>query len=77
MHQVVSVPFNHFSSDWSDYTGACDTKDPDGTQHYCCNQKADVCPQPTNLAEITNLAIWGEGAEGDVHLEIEWIAAAM
>jgi hypothetical protein len=77
MHQVVSVPFNHFSYDWSDYTGACTTKDPTGVQHYCCDQKPEVCPQAANLAEITNIAVWGEGAQGDLHLEIAWIAAAV
>ena len=32
--QTVRVPFSSFSVDWSDFTGECGGKDPDGTQHY-------------------------------------------
>lgn len=39
----VTVPFNQFSWDWSDYTGSCATKDPDGYQHKCCSDSPDVC----------------------------------
>jgi len=74
--QVVSIPFNKFSSDWSDFTGRCDTKDPDGTQHYCCSEKSSVCASTKSLAGITNVAVWGEGVAGAVNLEILKISAS-
>merc|ERR1711907_86230 len=74
--QVVTVPFNTFSYDWSDYTGRCDSKDPDGTQHSCCSEKSEVCPTQESLAGIKNVAVWAEGVEGDVNLEILKISAS-
>jgi len=74
--QEVSVPFNKFSSDWSDFTGRCDSKDPDGTQHYCCDQKSSVCPTSKSLAGIKNVAVWAEGVAGAVNLEILKISVA-
>ena len=60
---TVKVPFRSFSVDWSDYTGDCDTKDPNGYQHLCCDSAhPDVCAQTHHLAGITHFAIWAEGA---------------
>mmetsp|Transcript_13268 Transcript_13268/g.17716 ORF Transcript_13268/g.17716 Transcript_13268/m.17716 type:complete len:216 (-) Transcript_13268:84-731(-) len=68
---TVTLNFNQFSSDWSDYTGDCDTKDPDGYQHVCCSEEnAQVCPDATRLARIDALSLWAEGTEGAFHLEI-------
>ena len=33
---TLTIPFKKFSSDWSDFTGECATRDPDGYQHQCC-----------------------------------------
>ena len=75
--QTVFVPFTDFSWDWSPYTGRCDTKDPTGVQHHCCGSgdAEQYCPSSKDLAELTGLELWAEGAEGDFHLEVKSIAA--
>jgi len=74
--QIVKIPFTSFSSDWSDFTGSCTTKDPTGQQHVCCTKATqDVCPKSWNLNEITDLEIWSEGTAGKFYLEIDYIAA--
>lgn len=80
--QVVTVPLSHFSYDTSDYTGRCDTKDPTGKQHYCCDKSgfqpsnSEVCVDSKYLSQIDDLQVWAEGVEGDFDLEIEWIGAS-
>lgn len=73
--QTVQVPLSDFSYDWSGFTGRCDTKDPNGQQHHCCSAEDNhkYCPTAKYLGEITDVEVWAEGAEGDYHLEIEWI----
>jgi hypothetical protein len=74
----VFLKFADFSYDWSDYTGDCFTKDPDGYQHKCCTEETpDVCPTAMRLSGINSFNIWAEGAEGDFHLELKEIAAAL
>lgn len=73
--QQVDVPFTEFSYDWSGYTGRCDTKDPNGQQHKCCSDDADVCPTAAFLSTINGLEVWAEGVEGDFHLELMWLGA--
>jgi hypothetical protein len=74
--QVVSVPFDSFSYDWSDFTGECNTKDPDGKQHVCCStEHPEVCPKAKFLGDITAIAIWAEGSAGDFHIEVQWVGA--
>ena len=75
--QTVFVPFTDFSWDWSPYTGRCDTEDPTGVQHHCCGEGdlEQYCPSSKDLAELTGLELWAEGAEGDFHLEVKSIAA--
>lgn len=74
---TLELPFAHFSSDWSDYTGECTTQDPDGYQHVCCDpvQSPQVCPDATRLARISGFSFWAEGAEGDYKLEVALISA--
>jgi len=74
---TVKVPFTSFSVDWSDFTGRCDTKDPNnGFQHHCCSAAhPEVCPTAEHLAHITSLEIWAEGVEGQFDLRIISIAA--
>lgn len=75
--QVVSVPFTDFSYDWSGYTGECDTKDPNGLQHYCCTaEHPEVCPTAEFLGAIVEVDVWAEGVEGDFHLDLQYIAAS-
>ena len=73
---TVYLPFTEFSSDWSDFSGECTTKDPDGYQHKCCSKDApEVCPNAKTLKLINNLALWAEGVEGDFHIEVKSIEA--
>jgi len=80
--QLVSVPFDTFSSDWSAFTGRCDTKDPssfgrEGKQHHCCTaEHPEVCPTADFLSKITDVQVWAEGVVGDFHLEIQAIQAS-
>merc|ERR1711988_1081214 len=75
--EVVAVPFSDFSNDWSPYTGRCDTVDPTGKAHKCCNSTfPEVCPTEKNKHDISQLGLWAEGVEGKFHLEILWIGAA-
>jgi hypothetical protein len=73
--ELVKIPFENFSYDWSGYTGGCDTKDPNGKQHHCCSDKDNFkfCPTEKFLSEVTDMEIWAEGSEGNFHLEIEWV----
>lgn len=76
--EVVHVPFSSFSIDWSDFTGECSTKDPNGgPQHHCCTaEHPEVCVTAPLLKAITSLEVWAEGSAGDFNLEIDWIGAA-
>jgi hypothetical protein len=70
----VFLPFHGFSYDWSDFTGDCFTKDPDGFQHRCCNTtNHDVCPTAKQLESTQRVSIYAEGVEGDFQLDIEEI----
>merc|ERR1712107_248264 len=74
--QTAFMKFTEFSWDWSDFTGDCATKDPDGYQHKCCTKETpDFCPTAQRLRGISSFNIWAEGAKGDFHLEIKEIAA--
>ena len=74
--EEVAVPFTQFSIDWSEYTGDCDTKDPNGLQHYCCSDAhPDVCVKPDYLKAITGLQVWAEGKKGKFNIEIDYIGA--
>lgn len=73
---TVRVPFSKFSVDWSDYTGECSTKDPDGTQHHCCSKEhPEVCPTVQHLAALTGLEVWAEGVEGSFDIQLRSISA--
>jgi len=85
--QEVAVPFTQFSYDWSEYTGECNTKDPDslfhkGAQHYCCDKsglepsKPEVCIDPQYLSKVNTFEIYAEGVEGDFNIEVDYIAVS-
>jgi len=58
------------------YTGRCDTIDPTGKAHKCCNSTyPEVCPTEKNKRSISQVGIWTEGVEGSFKLEVQWIAA--
>lgn len=74
--ETVLVPFSSFSNDWSGYTGRCDTIDPTGKAHKCCNSTyPEVCPSEKNKRSISQVGIWSEGVEGTFKLEVQWIGA--
>lgn len=63
----VIVPFTYFTDYWDDATG-----DP----IVSCNEdNIEYCPDNETLQNIQTMAIWGEGVEGDVSLEIKSISA--
>jgi hypothetical protein len=72
----VTIPFSSFSSDWSDFTGECATKDPDGYQHKCCETgQEDICPDEAGLGHINGLSVWAEGVEGEFEIQVNSINA--
>lgn len=74
--QSVFLPFHGFSYDWSDFTGDCFTKDPDGFQHRCCDEKNhDVCPTAKQLEGLAQVRIYAEGVEGDFQLDVQEVTA--
>lgn len=72
---TVPIKMSEFSWDWSDFSGDCDTKDPDGFQHQCCSDSADRCPSVDTLSGIRSFNIWAEGVVGDFYLEIKEVVA--
>lgn len=73
--ECITIPLKKFSSDWSDATGECATKDPDGYQHVCCETGSEsVCPSKSGLAAINGLSVWAEGVEGPFALEVKSIS---
>merc|ERR1719181_1507748 len=77
-YDTVYLPFHSFSWDWSDFTGECSTKDPDGYQHRCCGtDHPEVCPTAKQLAKIDGFSLWAEGAEGNFTVDILSVSAVM
>jgi len=62
----VKIPFNSFSDKWSSATGE---------QTTTCADDSDVCLTADKLAKIQMIELWGEGAGGKVHLEVNSISA--
>merc|ERR1711991_518231 len=58
----IRIPFSDFSDKWSSATGE---------QTTTCAESADVCPTASKLAKIQRMEFWGEGANGNLHLEGE------
>lgn len=74
--QSVFMKFSDFSYDWSDFSGECSTKDPDGYQHKCCDaNNTEVCPTAKLLSGISSFNIWAEGVAGVFNLELKEVAA--
>merc|ERR1712232_1370502 len=56
--------------------GDCFTKDPDGFQHRCCDEKNhDVCPTAKQLEGLAQVRIYAEGVEGDFQLDVQEVKA--
>ena len=76
---ILRLPLTAFSSDWSEFTGECNTTDPDGYQHKCCDVSSGVpyeepCPTTKGLEAIIGLSVWAEGVLGDFSFEIKSIS---
>ena len=75
--QIVSIPFNDFSYDWSAFTGECNTTDPNGQVHHCCSKDDNYkyCTNKTYLSNINELELWAEGSVGLFSLYVETISS--
>ena len=76
---ILRLPLTAFSSDWSDFTGECNTKDPDGYQHVCCDASSGMpwqepCPTTKGLESIVGLSVWSEGVLGSFSVDIRSIS---
>jgi len=72
---TVNIPLTKFSSDWSDFTGECSTRDPDGYQHQCCTESTpEVCPSASTMTVVDGISVWAEGVAGVYQLEIQSIS---
>merc|ERR1712048_80618 len=61
----IRIPLNEFSDKWSSATGELTT---------LCKDDASVCPSAKKLKNVQRVAIWGEGAAGKVHIEVDSIS---
>merc|ERR1711963_131822 len=62
----VNIPFTSFSDCWDDATGAI---------IKTCEEDKRYCPNSQTLENFGTMAIWGEGTDGVVHLQVNSIAA--
>jgi len=65
--QVVMLPWNAFSNDWSAYTGEPIKR--------CNSTYPDVCPKADDLKKIKQIGFWTEGVAGDFDVDIKWVRA--
>lgn len=63
---TMSFPFGTFTDYWDAGTGNAVVKCEDDNQY---------CPDDATKKDLSSIAIWGEGVEGDVHLELKTITA--
>ena len=63
---TITIPITEFTDFWDDATGDPIVK---------CEDDPRYCPDPITLQNVKQLAVWGEGVAGDVHLEIQKIQA--
>jgi Complex I intermediate-associated protein 30 (CIA30) len=63
---TVTIPFTDFTIDWDAGTGDAITS---------CADNTDNCPDEQTLQNMQRLALWAEGVEGNVDLQVQSIAA--
>jgi hypothetical protein len=63
---TVKIPFHNFTSKWDDATGDA---------IVTCHDDARYCPTRHALQNLQTMSIWGEGVQGNLHLEIRSIRA--
>jgi hypothetical protein len=61
----IRIPLTDFSDKWSSATGELTT---------LCKDDPSVCPTAEKLKKVQRVAIWGEGAAGKVHIELDNIS---
>lgn len=49
---------------------------PQGEPVHTCAEDLKYCPTPEDLASITQLSFWAEGAAGDFKIDLQTIGAA-
>jgi len=64
--QELRLPFSTFSDRWDDATGKT---------VVTCSEDPEFCPSLDNLRDMKTISFWGEGVEGTVDLEIQYIGA--
>jgi len=63
----VVLPLTGFTNHWDDATGKAITT---------CADDPKACPTVKRLQNLETVQIWGEGIEGDIHLQIKSIRAS-
>jgi hypothetical protein len=61
----IRIPLSEFSDKWDSATGELTT---------LCKDDASVCPSADRLKKVQRVSIWGEGKEGQVHIEVQSVA---
>jgi len=61
----IRIPLSEFSDKWDSATGELKT---------LCKDDASVCPSASKLKNVQRVAFWGEGKEGQVHIEVQSVA---
>lgn len=64
---TVSIPFTDFTNDWSGYTGE---------PIHTCAEDEQYCPTAFDLATVTQISFWAEGAAGNFKVDLMAIGAA-
>merc|ERR1712025_835477 len=62
----VKIPFKSFSDKWSSATGEHTAECADGSS---------TCLTASKLSKILRVELWGEGANGKLHLEVQSLSA--
>jgi len=64
--QTIRLPFDTFTDKWD--AGS-------GDAVVTCQENKEYCPDQNDKANLFSIAVWGEGIEGKVDLQIQSIAA--
>eukprot|EP00536_Pseudo-nitzschia_multiseries_P015361 jgi/Psemu1/327873/estExt_fgenesh1_pg.C_8680004 len=63
---LVKLPFDSFTDKWDAGTGDA---------IVTCKENKEYCPDAASLKDLYSIAVWGEGVEGEVDLQIQSISA--
>jgi len=64
--QTVRLPFDHFTDKWDAGTGDA---------VVTCAENKEYCPDEASKKDLFSIAVWAEGVEGKVDLELRSVAA--